>query len=240
MNKVRKKFVLYAMISLFALLTVMLTIINGINFTMASSDADMITQSLADQKGYFRNGSGSRSGGAKEKKKTESPDSPTGIPQDQNSGGNTSGASNPGRNSEPNGMGPMGPGSPEMDFSLRYFTFAFDSRGNPETVAFQISAVDEDEALEWAESLKNESTGWTRGTYRYRVYQTGKKTFVTVIDQGRELLPSYRILIISVCGEILGLLASFTILRLVGKKLFRPLEEADRKQKCFCRQMQYF
>ena len=70
-------------------------------------------------------------------------------------------------------------------------------------------------------------------TYRFGVYQSGKSTFVTVIDQGRELLPSYRILIFSVIGETVGLIISFLFLSFIGKKLFAPLEEADRKQKNF-------
>jgi len=53
MNKVRKKFLWYAMLAIFALLTVLLSIINGVNFTMASNDADMITQMLCEKHGYF-------------------------------------------------------------------------------------------------------------------------------------------------------------------------------------------
>ena len=41
------------MLAIFALLTVMLSIINGVNFTMASSDADIITQMLSERHGFF-------------------------------------------------------------------------------------------------------------------------------------------------------------------------------------------
>ncbi len=217
MNKVRKKFVWYAMLSLFALLTVMLSIINGVNFTMASNDADMITQILSEKHGAFPENPNNKSG--KTPNSTNTPDTPIVSEIKRRSGS--------GR------IGPMGPDSPEMNSSVRYFTYSFDEKGNAKKVAFQISAVEEDEAISWARGLINENTGWTRGTYRYRVYTENDKTFVTVIDQGRELLPSYRILIISVCGEIVGLVLSFIVLRLVGKRLFRPLEEADDKQKKF-------
>ena len=61
----------------------------------------------------------------------------------------------------------------------------------------QISAVTEEEALSWARSLRGENKrGWTRGVYRYRVYKTNHITYVTVIDQSRELLPCFRILLI--------------------------------------------
>ncbi len=230
MNKVRKKFVMYAMISVFALLTVMLSIINGINFTMASNDADMITEILSEQHGSFSTGN---SGSSKSRKpsSTGSPDTPSSSGTSGSAPWGYSGSS--GRSGDSGRMGPMGPNSPEVGSSVRYFTYAFDDKGRVEKIAFQISAVEEDEAVNWAQSLINENIGWTRGTYRYRVYTEGDRTFVTVIDQGRELLPSYRILIISVCGEIVGLVLSFIVLRLAGKRLFKPLEEADRKQKKF-------
>ncbi len=44
MKKVRKQFVICAMAAVFTLLTVLLFIINGVNFTMLAEDADQITQ----------------------------------------------------------------------------------------------------------------------------------------------------------------------------------------------------
>ena len=53
MDKARKRFVRYAMLSVLVLLSLLLGIINGINFTMASEDADRITQMLAQERGGF-------------------------------------------------------------------------------------------------------------------------------------------------------------------------------------------
>ena len=200
MSKARNRLLLYSVLAVFALLTVLLCIINGVNFTMAAQDADTVTEIIASQNGTFGPGYGGRQ---------EMP--------------------------EPRGrLGPMGPDSPETRSSVRYFTYAFIQGGNAgEKVSFALSAVTESEAEEWARSLLKEDTGWTRGTYRYRVYRSEGKTFVTVIDQGRELLPSYRILIISACGEVLGLLFSFLVLLYASRRLFAPLEDADRKQKEF-------
>ena len=140
-----------------------------------------------------------------------------------------------GKTGRPVRMGPMGPDSPEMAASLRFFTFAFDGEGNARRVDYSIAAVSEEEALSWARSLLGEGeTGWTGGSYRYRVYEDASgQTLVTVIDQGRELLPSYRILAISGAGLVLCMLLSLLALRLIGRRLFQPLEEADRKQKLF-------
>lgn len=204
MNKAEKKFRLYAILVIFVLLSVLLSVINGINFTMAARDADELTQMIAARQGSFGS-----SGNAQ-------PD----LPNQQRE-----------KNFR---MGPMGPDSPEMNLSLRYFTVAFKGKSEKvEIVAYNISAVSESEAKEWAASLKEETTGWTRGTYRYRVYKKGDVTYVTVIDQGRELLPCYRILSISAAGEAICLVVAWFVLRVIGRKIYAPLEEADRKQKNF-------
>ena len=201
MNKAEKKFRLYAIIVIFVLLTVLLTVINGVNFTMAAGDADEITQMLADRQGAF-----------------EHKEETLGTP-----------AYKPGTRDFR--MGPMGPDSPELNASLRYFTIAFAEKGEiAETVAFNISAVTESEAQEWASGLLKQKTGWTRGTYRYRVYKDRGVTYVTVIDQGRELLPSYRILIISAVGELLCLVIGWFLLLGIGRKIYAPIEEADRNK----------
>lgn len=206
MDKARKKFVLYAEIAVLILLTVLLSVINMVNFTMVSEDADRITEILANAHGSFD--------------------------RDKNEVGGNPSETSP-LKKRFGGFGNMGPNSPETDASVRYFTFAFDKEGNVETIAFKMSAYSEADAAEWARELQNGITGWTRVNYRYRVYKDDKKIFVTVIDQGRELLPSYRILIISLCGGAVLLVLSLIILTAVGKKLFKPLEESDRKQKQF-------
>ena len=206
MKKTRRKFVLYAVLAVFASLVILLGIINILIFSTAADDADKLTEKII--------------------RASFGPDGA--VPSNQ--GGDPSQGD---WNFDKKGLGPMGPDSPETLNSLRYFTVSFDKDGNSTMLAYRISAVEMDAAVEWARSLKKESTGWTRGTYRYRVLKRDGVTFVTVIDQGREMLSAYRILIYSLCGTALGTILSFVILRLVSKKLFAPLEEADRKQRKF-------
>ena len=150
MSKTRKRFVIFATICVSVLLFVLLGIINGVNFTMASQDADRLTKALKKQHGAFE-----------------------ATPEDE--------AEEPSEGFLPSLLSPMGPDSPEVESSLRYFTFSFDKEGNEECVALKISAVTEEEALSWARSLRGENKrGWTRGVYRYRVYKTNHITYVTV------------------------------------------------------------
>ena len=98
-----------------------------------------------------------------------------------------------------------------------------------------MSSYSEEEAKKWAESLINNAspTGWTNTTYRYRIFEDNGVKMVTVIDEGRELYTSYRILIISLVGGAVMLLLGLLFLHFLGKRLFKPLEESDRKQKQF-------
>ena len=200
MNKVEKRFRLYAILVIFVLLTVLLAVINVTNFTMVAQDADRITQMIADRAGSLEG-------------------MVPLIPGERDFR-----------------MGPMGPDSPETGSSARYFTIAFSDKGKESmTIAYRISAVSEEEAHEWAAELRKEETGWTHGTYRYRVYKVGDRKFVTVVDFGAELLPSYRLLVISAVGEVLCLVIGWFLLLLIGKKVYAPIEEADRKQRNFIR-----
>ena len=273
MQQVRKRFVLFAALSIFALLAALLCVINGVNFTMAAADADEITLALAERKGAFDRTQPPPDAGQTPSDTVEPPppdtetaeasfigpqlpdnaeqtavadaapadkteeavlpvaDAPQNQPPDKPS---TSGRTGRERRKRGPRIGPMGPDSPETVSSTRYFTYAFDESGNSEKIAFALSAVDEEEAVSWADSLRRvQRTGWTRTTYRYRVYHSGGWDFVTVIDQGRELLPSFRILIISVIGGLLSVAVSYLFLLSVSERLFKPLEDADRKQKRF-------
>ena len=53
MDKAIKKFVLFAEIAILILLTVFMSVINIINFTMTAEDADQITQHIRDHGGCY-------------------------------------------------------------------------------------------------------------------------------------------------------------------------------------------
>ncbi len=221
------------------LLSCLLAVINVLNFTMAADDADFLTEHIAQKHGVL-NKNGNNSNPLPRPESSEEMSGEVSRTSTTNTAARTDTQinSDSGKNYKPfrfdNGrIGLMGPDSPEMNSSLRYFTYAFDKEGNIEAVDFRMSAVSEEEAKAWASSLLDGTTGWTNVTYRYRVYTDDHKTFVTVIDQSRELWPCYRILIISVIGGVILIVVSFLLSWLIGSKLFKPLEEADRKQKLF-------
>ena len=159
MKKASKKFTLYAMLSVFVLLTLLLGIINGVNFTMAAADADAITQMISEQNGALRYGPfGQQPPELPAENGQQPPDAPSGSgeqPQETPFDGSRQTfefrRDDPGR-----GMfGQQGPNSPELAQTVRYFTVVFGKKDAGEVAAFEISAVDQSEAIAWARSLLN-------------------------------------------------------------------------------------
>lgn len=129
-----------------------------------------------------------------------------------------------------NELGQMGPGSKEVMASQRFFIYN-ETNG---TINLKMSSISEDEAIEWAKSLSNAaSKGWTRTTYRYGIYEKNSNKYIIVVDQYRELNPSYRILIVSMVASALGMVIVFFVSLFVAKKIVEPIEKSDNKQKRF-------
>lgn len=182
-KKLRKKIIIYTMISTFILLLVILSSINITNFVMVAQDADRMSLNI----------------------------------QKEDISGN--------------------PPEPFAPTPVQYFTFKFNqSTGEYSSVSFHMeeSKVTVAQATSWATSLsKKNGTGWSRRVYRYRTRIDKGYKYVTVIDQKRELHPSYNILNFSVVGGILALGIVFAGVYFISKKMVKPIEDADNKQKRF-------
>ena len=197
MKQTEQRWTRYAVLAVFLLTTLLLAVVNCVNFTVASEDADRITELLAWQNGTF-----------------------------------SSNAAKYG--TRPTDFAPTGPGDRELQGSLRYFTVSFPAHeGKAELVSFHISSVTEEEAVRWAEGLIRENTGWTRGSYRYRVFTDRGKIYVTVIDYGREMQGCYRILLVSAIGDLVCLVLSALLLQALSRRIFAPLLEAQRRERQF-------
>ncbi len=203
-KKLRKKFVITALLSIFGLLTAILVTINVINFSLVENDADGVIERIIEDGGQFVDNGGN----------------PGGNNNDQRGNG---------------GFQPTGPGSPEVSQTMRYFTIKF-TNGVASVEKLNVNAVNESEAISWAEELVNKKKGWTRTYYRYQVWESktdSNVTYVTVLDQGRELAPSFRVLNVSVVGELVGLVITLITLIVVSKFFVSPLEKSNRKQERF-------
>ncbi len=181
------------MSSVFALLAIVLSVINVTNFVLVAENADAITERIEHNNGSLDMGGGNQGGGG------------------------------PGGN--------MG-NSPD---AIGYFTY---SEATDTVITINnLPSInnDADTAKSWAVSLLDNAAtkGWTNTTYRYRIWSNDTGRFVTVIEQGRELTPSYRILVISCITSAIGLVAVLFIAMFVAKKIVKPIEDSDNKQKRF-------
>ncbi len=194
-KKLRIKFVVYTLISVFAFLGIILSTINIVNFVLVANSADEMTLRI------------------------------------QNNGGHVT----PGPNEGPKqGSEPFGPDNPDMRDSLRYFTYRFDQNGNGVVIDYKINSFKQEEALAWATSLKNNlGTGWTRTYYRYRVYEKENMRYVIVIDENRELAPTYNVLYASLIGGGAALVIAGVGAFFLSSRLIKPLVDNENKQNRF-------
>jgi len=126
------------------------------------------------------------------------------------------------------------PFNPDMENSLRYFTYSFDHNNKPVLIDYKINSFSQEECLSWARSFPhNDKTGWSKTNYRYRVTNKGDLRFVTVIDQSRELKPAYNVLNVSVVGGVSGLAIVGVIAFFLAKRIVKPFVDNEFKQNRF-------
>ncbi len=133
----------------------------------------------------------------------------------------------------PGGGSGGGEQDPEAPESMRYFTISFTS-GVATTISYKLNRYSESECTSWAKSLlEKRDRGWTKTYYRYRIYKVESSTYVSVLDQTRELTPSYRILIASSVAAVAGSLIVLGLMFFISKKMVKPIEDNYNKQKRF-------
>ena len=171
-KKIKRKFILVSLLAVSILLVSILSVVNIVNFSLVTKDADRVIDMIKTEENRFME------------------------------------EGNPPMVNPNNDERPMGPSSPDMPGSMRFIKITFDKDGNVVEGVYKLAIVSKDEANTWAKDLLSSKSGWTRTNYRFQVYKNGNNKVVIIVDESRELLPSYRVLIASVVGTVVGLLAS--------------------------------
>ena len=206
-TKLRWKLIGFSTASIVLFLLVILSTINLVNFGLVASEADAITQTIADNGGVYNNQA---------------------TPPDPSQGPGEGGQA-------PTPIDPGGPRDPEMSESMRYFTVSFDDQGNGTMVIRKIreETVTEASAIAWAKTLTGKEKGWTETFFRFRTFTYEQKTYVTVLYFDRELRPSYRVLQASIAGGVGGVTISFLLLIPLSSLFVKPLVTSRKKQQRF-------
>lgn len=214
-NKLRKKFVITAMLSLLVILVIMIAVINIVNVHQAVRDADNLLSILTTNNGFFPGMVGDNNG------MQQPPELREGFKNPQGGFGFE----------HLNDMR-----SREMPYQTRYFWVRFDSSGNIiETDINHIASVTEDEAKEAATEVYAHSK--EKGFYHSFRYKLGKNDDGTQIlvfsDLSTSLINIYRLLLQSLLIGLFTLIAMFILVFLFSGRAVAPAVESMEKQKRF-------
>ena len=216
-KKLRRKFIVAAIIAVFLVLLVLIGSINVLNYRSLVSEADGTLQILAENKGFFPQQM------FREPDRPADPAAPpdTALPPAEEAWGGF--------------FGPQRGGSRELAYQSRYFAawFADDgalSRLNLESLA----SLTEEEALTLAENVY--ASGKDRGfAGEYRCCRTisDGDTLLLFLNCERELSTFRTFLYASVGISLVGTLAVLLLLLLFSGRIVRPIAESYEKQKQF-------
>ncbi len=238
-NKLRKKFVITAMLSLLVIIIVMIGVINLVNIRHVVSQADNLLAMLADNDGYFPGMLGPNDDpGAPGNQNTNPSDQANQSSSEMFGGGNPPDHDN--NNSDPGN--PFGIDrlnnnrSAEMPYQSRYFWVKLDASQNvTEVNLMHIASVTEDLATTYAlEALEdNKSKGFFH-TYRY-ITKTYEDNSILIIftDLSSDILNILTLLLQSVLVGVFALIAMFILVFMFSGQAVAPVVESLEKQKRF-------
>ena len=227
-NKLRKKFVITAMLSLLVILVTMIAVINIVNIYQNIKDADNLLAILSTNEGNFP--------GMLNDDNRPPQDNPMDRSKDKKgSKSDSNNDFNPGFDpflfDRLNDMRSM-----EMPYQSRYFWVKFDSSGNvTETDTMHVAAITEDTAIDYASSLYSSTRH--KGMYHSYRYMKGDLSdggkIIVFLDISASLINVYKLLFQSLLIGAFTLLAMFILVFLFSGQAVAPVVESLEKQKRF-------
>ncbi len=221
-NKLRKKFVITAMLSLLVILVIMIAVINLVSLYQSVDEADKLLAILTTNDGFFPG-------------MLEEPRDQGGEQKKQPKG--------PGKNDNPDNFADPffferlnDMRSAEMPYQSRYFVVKFDSSGQIiEVDTSHVAAVTEETATTYATSIYE--SGKNKGFYRSYRYKRAEKSDGTSIlvfsDFTMSMINAYKLLSQSLLIGAFTLVAMFVLVFLFSGKAVAPAVESMEKQKRF-------
>ena len=220
--KLRRQFIIVATCSVLAVLVVIISALNIINYHSVTKRKDDVLQLLSSNDGRFPE--------AMNQRRANKEDFPKEFP---------SGDFDPERDFFAFREFDRMNFSREMAYETRFFTISVSADGEVTSVDLgRIASVEEDLAKEYAKSVikKHQKGKTTKGYldgYRYQITEDGGGYFLVFVDCSSDLQNVRNTLIASISVSLLGFLAVFVLVLIFSKKVFRPVEESYQKQKRF-------
>ncbi len=247
-NKLKRKFIGLATVSILVLMTVLVGIMNIINYSVVVKEIDSTIEVLShnpfpdkdnppdknDQIGGDTTDSGSLNDGSLDG--VSDSGSLDSAAQDENSSDAPSSDNTPpdkpqnsGENFMPSGM------SPEVPYESRFFTVTISSDGNIIKSDFsKILSVDENTANKYIKiALKSKNSKGFAKQFRYLKKSDGRQTDIIFLDCGRKLDSYNAFLWTSIIVGFGGCVIVFVVFLLISGKIVKPIAESYAKQKRF-------
>lgn len=209
-KRFRIRFIVAAMFSIFLVLSIILGVINVINYRKVVKEADNTLHILIENDGTFPEQDPGRN-------PEKEGDVPPGKPEEDKT-----------KMKKP-GM------SPELPFESRYFSVVLDDENKKVSAdTGKIAAVDEKTAVKYAKLIakKGKTSGFYAG-YRYQVKEKEGQKLIIFLDTGRNLRTFYSFFATSVAVSLGGMLAVLIMVVISSKKIVKPVIESYEKQKRF-------
>lgn len=216
-RQLRKKFILVAMCSMFAVLAVIVGSLNAASYYGTVERADRILNMLAENEGHFPN---------------NYPGKKQPIMEEQGEADKMPRSQRIFRESDMfRGL------SLETPYDTRFFSVKMDQRGTVISVdTGRIAAVETGEAMQYAQEVwAGGRTSGFLGDYRFlnQKKEGAEERRVIFVDCGRELGSFRNLLFTSISVSLLGMFAVFVLVVIFSQQVFAPVEESYVKQKRF-------
>ena len=237
-RRLRFRMITVSMLALAIVLTVIIGAANIMNYRQMVTEADEITDLLAENDGSFPDsGSFDRPDALSGKRGLKKNGTSSASENDGNTGSESSSGGGAKKNSGFPGRR-FGHGnifSAETPFESRFFTVTINNEGTcTGTGLDRIAAVDDTAAEEYARTVL--SAGKEKGfidSYRYLVDRRTDDTLIIFLDRGRALATAGRFLATSIGIAFSGLLAVVLLILLFSGRIIRPFVDNYEKQRRF-------
>ena len=227
-RSLRKKFILVAMCSTMAVLSVILGVILLLSYSEIVSEADGLLEMLGQNHGEF----------PEDLLHPGSPDEdirkPLRVSGDELPQGETNPEQGDSRFAPHEKKHPFF--TEETPYETRFFSVLLDENGEKKESDLQrIVSVSEEEAVSMAQlAARGQKTAGFSGGFRYGVFRSDDGSCrVIFVDCSKSLRSFGRTVLITLLVSAAGLLLVFLLVAVFSRIVFRPVEESDRKQKQF-------
>ncbi len=233
-KKLRKSFIITAMLSVTAVLVVIVAVMNIANYISSDSEADQLLRLLSDNGGSFGQffPSGEQPFPAQDGE--EPPAKPDGEEPPEMSGGMNE-RWDFRKNNKNGNFFVKNVLTAETPYETRFFSVTLDSTGEAVSIdTGQIAAVTSDEALEMAKRLcaEGKRSGYEE-SYKYLATDTDRGTLYVFIDRTRALRSVTDFMVISLLVALGAAAAVFVLVFIFSKFAIKPIAESYEKQKKF-------